>query len=104
MLIVIVSEAAKKSSLLGAVLASVPLISVFAIVWLYIDTKSVEKVSALSSSVFWMVLPSLTLFILLPILLAKGVNFYLSIGMAILATVSCYLAMIQVLGIFGIKL
>jgi hypothetical protein len=51
-LIVAVSELAKRSSLMGALLASMPLISVLAMIWLYIDTKDVDKVSALSSSVF----------------------------------------------------
>lgn len=68
-LIVLVSEVSKKSSLIGGIVASVPLLSVFAMIWLYIDTKSVEKVSQLSTSIFWLVIPSLSLFIILPILL-----------------------------------
>jgi len=53
-LIVAISEIAKRSSLLGAILASVPLVSVLAMSWLYIDTKDVNKVSELASSVFWL--------------------------------------------------
>jgi len=81
--VVLISEAAKRRSLFGAILAFIPLISVLAIIWLYVDTKSVEKVSALSSSVFWLVLPSLTLFISLPMMLSRGMNFYLSLSIAI---------------------
>jgi len=51
-LIVLISETTKKSSLFGGIFATVPLISVLAIVWLYMDTKSIEKVSALATSVF----------------------------------------------------
>ena len=62
-LIVAISEVAKRSSLAGALLASIPLVSVLAMIWLYVDTKDIEKVSNLATSVFWLVLPSLVLFI-----------------------------------------
>ena len=52
LLIVLISEIAKRSSFVGAVLASVPLVSVLAMLWLYVDTEDISKVSALSSSFF----------------------------------------------------
>jgi len=52
LLIVAISELSKRSSLLGALLASMPLISVLAILWLYIDTKDVAKVSDLATGIF----------------------------------------------------
>ena len=104
LLIVSISEIAKRSSLIGAVLASIPLISVLAMVWLYIDTKDVSKVSDLAISIFWLVLPSLSLFIALPILLQQGLNFYISLSIAITLTFLSYIAMIYILGHFGIKL
>lgn len=103
-LIVVISEVAKRSSLLGAILASIPLVSVLAMFWLYFDTRDVEKVSALASSVFWLVLPSLALFVALPLLLKQGLNFYAGIGISIAITVACYFLMISVLGHFGIRL
>ena len=104
LLIVAISEVAKLSSLIGAILASIPLISVLAMIWLYIDTKDVSKISSLSTSIFWLVIPSLALFISLPILLKQGINFYLSISIAIVITVFSYWLMIYVLNYFGIKL
>ncbi len=103
-LIVAISEIARRSSFVGALLASIPLVSVLAMLWLYIDTKSVDKVSALSTSVFWLVLPSLVLFVALPVLLRHGLNFYLSMGISITLTVTCYWVMITALDQFGIKL
>lgn len=103
-LIVAISEIAKRSTLVGAILASIPLVSVLAMLWLYIDTKSVDKVSALSTSVFWLVLPSLVLFVALPVLLKQGLNFYLSLGISITLTVTCYWIMVSALNQFGIKL
>lgn len=103
-LIVAISEIAKRSTFVGAILAFVPLISVLAILWLYVDTKDVTKVSALPNSVFWLVLPSLALFVTLPLLLKNGFNFYLSMGISIVITAVCFFLMVTVLSHFGVKL
>jgi hypothetical protein len=103
-LIVLISEIAKRSSLVGAILASIPLVSVLGMLWLYIDTKDVERVSNLATSIFWLVLPSLALFVALPALLKHGVNFYLSMSISIIITVGCYFAMVYVLSRYGMEL
>ncbi|MCH8011506.1 MAG: DUF3147 family protein [Candidatus Marinimicrobia bacterium] len=103
-LVVAISEISKRSSFVGALLASVPLISVMAMLWRYIDTKDVTKVSVLATSVFWLVLPSLALFVTLPLLLKLGMHFYLSISLSIGFTVGCYWLMVTVLHHFGVKL
>lgn len=103
-LIVAISEISKRSTLIGAVLASIPLVSVLAMIWLYIDTKDVARVAGLASGIFWLVLPSLALFISLPLLLKQGVNFYLSMTLSILITVICYWLMVNILDQVGIEL
>ena len=103
-IIVIVSEIAKKNTLIGGLIASIPLVSVMAMVWLYIDTKDIENINALSKSILWMVVPSLALFISLPVLLKSGVNFYISMGISILVTMGCYWLTFAALAKFGIKL
>lgn len=103
-LIVVISEIAKRSTLLGAILSSIPLVSVLAMLWLYIDTKDVAKVSDLATSVFWLVLPSLTLFLILPLLLRQGFGFYSSMGISIGATIGCYWLLVMVLSHYGVKL
>lgn len=103
-IIIIVSELAKKSTFIGGLIASIPLISVLAMTWLYIETKDIENVSALSKSIMWMVVPSLALFISLPVLLRSGFNFYLSLGISIIITFLCYGVVIYTLGKFGIEL
>ena len=79
-LIVLVSEFSKRSSLVGALLASLPIVSVLAIVWLYIDTRDTAQVASLSRGIFWLVLPSLVLFLVLPAMLERGHGFYLSLA------------------------
>ena len=103
-LIVAISEIAKRSSFMGALLASIPLVSVLAMTWLYIDTKDVVKISALSTSVFWLVLPSLVLFVTLPVLLKQGLSFYLSMSLSMAATIVAYWVMIVILNNYGIEL
>lgn len=103
-LIVAISEIAKRSTLLGGVLASLPLISVLAMIWLYVETRDVARVGAFATSVFWLVLPSLALFIALPLLLRQGLNFYISLGLAAGITAGCYGLMMVALGHYGIKL
>lgn len=101
-LLVAISEVAKRSSLMGALLASLPLTSLLAFVWLYLDTGDVSKVAALSSGIFWLVLPSLVLFIVLPQLLKSGWSFWASLASAMLATLAAYFLMLWVLRKFGI--
>ena len=104
LLIVAISEIAKRSTFVGAILASIPLISVLAMIWLYIDTKDIVRVSSLAKSVFWLVLPSLAFFVALPLLLKQGLQFYLSISISIVITACCYWLMVTVLGHYGVKL
>jgi len=103
LLIVAISELSKKSSLIAAVLASLPLISVIAMVWLYIDTRDIVKVSMLSTQIAWMVLPSLVFFISLPILLKQGLGFYLSLLSSIILTAISYFLMLFVFKQFDLK-
>ena len=103
-LIVLISEISKRSSLVGAILASVPLVSVLGIIWLYVDTGDVGKITSLSTSIFWLVLPSLSLFVALPVLLTQQVPFYLSMTISLAIMIACYFAMVFVLGKFGVGL
>jgi hypothetical protein len=96
-LVVAVSEASRRSTLLGAVFASLPLVSILGMVWLYWDTGDGEKVASLSKSIFWLVLPSLPLFLLVPYLLSKQFGFYASMAIASGVTVGLYWLTIAVL-------
>ncbi|MBY0404065.1 MAG: DUF3147 family protein [Cyanobacteria bacterium] len=67
-----VSEIAKRTPGVGGLIASLPLVSILALSWLYLETRDTGKVIALSESIFWMVLPSLAFFWVLPIGLKQG--------------------------------
>ena len=80
--IVAVSEVSKRSGLIGGLVASLPLTSMLAILWLYHETKDTAKIAELSTSIFWLVIPSLVFFVALPALLKVKVNFYVSMAAA----------------------
>ena len=103
-LIVIISEISKSSSLVGGILASIPLLSILAFIWLYVDTKDTQKVIDLSQSIFWLVIPSLSLFILFPILLKQNIHFALALVLSILGMLVFYYLMIFLLNKTGVNL
>ena len=104
LLIVAISEVAKRSSGFAALLASIPLTSLLAFVWLFFEGAKPAEIAELSSQVFWLVIPSLLLFVLLPILLKHGVDFWLSLGLSVAATAGCYLVMLPLLRRMGVGL
>jgi hypothetical protein len=101
LLVVAVSETAKRSTGFAALVASLPLTSLLAFVWLHLEASPSERIAELSSQIFWLVLPSLLLFLLFPLLLKYGLSFWVSIGLSIAATAGCYVALLALLRRMG---
>ena len=101
--VVAVSEIGKRSPLWAALLASLPLTSLLAFVWLYLDTGEPDRVAALASSILWLVLPSLVLFVALPLLLRAGWNFWASLALSCAVTATAYAALAWLLARAGIE-
>ena len=95
--IVTVSELAKHSSLFGALVASLPLTSLLAIIWMRIEKVEVSKITDLSQSIFWLVIPSLSFFFLFPVLLNHGLKFWTGFGLSSVITISVYFILIWIL-------
>tara|TARA_B110000438_G_C15780706_1_gene636223 strand:+ start:1406 stop:1774 length:369 start_codon:yes stop_codon:yes gene_type:complete len=88
--VVVVAEIAKRSSLLAGLIVSIPLTTFLALVWLYWETKDTQKIIDLSNSTLLMIIPSLSFFIFLPLLLKLNLSFILSMAASILLTTVCY--------------
>jgi hypothetical protein len=99
-----VSEIARRYPGWGGLVASLPLTSLLAMLWLWRDTSDVERVAELSASTIWFILPSVPLFIALPLLLRSGVGFWLSIALVIAGTLALYALMFWAAPRIGIKL
>lgn len=103
-IIAVVSETARRNAALGALIASLPLVSVMAMIWLWRETGDAERIAAHAEATFWYVLPSLPMFLVLPALLRGGVHFYPALGLSCALTFALYMIMIWVLARFGINL
>ena len=102
--VVTVSEIAKRSSLLAGLLASIPLTSFLAFIWLYWETRDSQKVIDLSYSIIWMVIPSFTFFIILPLALKYNTPFTIAMIIATISTGVAYWLFIELIKIFGLTI
>jgi len=103
LLIVLISEIGKRSSLAGAILAAIPLVSILAMTWMYVDTSSPVKAVEFSKNIVWLIAPSMTLFIVFPLLIEKGIGFYISMLISVMLTVFAYYSVIFLLEKTGIR-
>lgn len=103
-LVAAVSEIARRYPGWGGLVASLPLTSLLAMLWLWRDSGDSERVAQLSASTIWFFLPSMPLFIALPILLRSGVGFWLSMGIGVAATILLYALWFSAAPRMGIKL
>lgn len=103
-IIVIVSEVAKRQPGTGALIASLPLISILGMIWLWRDTADVQRLAEHSAATFWFVLPSLPMFLVIPMLLRRGLGFWWALGLGCLLTIALYLLTTVLLARLGVKL
>jgi hypothetical protein len=73
-------------------------------IWIFSETKDVQKIITHAEGTFWYVLPSLPMFLIMPWMLKKGISFYLSLVSGILITILLYFLMTKVLARFGMNL
>jgi len=103
-IVAVASETARRSPALGALIVSLPLTSLLALVWLWHDAGDTERVAALAQSTFWYVLPTLPMFLLMPLLLRHGAGFWPTLAAACALTVALYLVTVWILAKFGVAL
>ena len=103
-IIVIISEVSKRLPLLGSLIASLPLVSVLGMIWMYGETKDLIRIADHAEGTFWYVLPSLPMFLLMPFLLRKGISFPAALSAGIALTGVLYFVTTKVLAKFGMNL
>ncbi len=101
--VVLVSEIAKRSDKLGAFIAALPLVTVLALIWLYVEHQPQEKIANHAWYTFWYVLPTLPMFLMFPWLLARW-GFWPALGACVMITVACFGLFALVLRRFGVDL
>ena len=90
-IIVAISEIGKRYTTFAALLAALPLTSLLAMIWLYVDTKDQARIAELSIAIFWLVLPTLLFFLILPWLLRQQFNFWVSMAVSSAVMIIFYL-------------
>lgn len=103
-IVALVSEIARRSPGFGGLVASLPLVSVLGMIWLWRDTHDPERMAAHASGTFWFVLPSLPMFLVMPELLRRGVGFWPALLIGCALTVGLYALMVWVGPRFGLRL
>lgn len=99
-----VSEIARRYPSWGGLVASLPLTSLLAMIWLFRDSHDPERVAELSVSTIWFLLPSVPLFLALPVLIRSGLGFWPSFGLVVLGTVALYALWFWAAPKLGVKL
>jgi hypothetical protein len=104
LLIALISEIARRSPGFAALVASLPLISILGVIWLWRDTADTGRIADHMQATIWYVLPSLPMFILVPVLLRSGWGFWLSLALGCALTVLLYLGLVWIAPRLGIRL
>jgi hypothetical protein len=102
-IIAMISEIAKRSPAFAALIASLPLISVLGMLWIWQEGNDAERVASHAEATFWLVLPSLPMFLLLPALLRHGMGFYPALTLNIVMTALLYFGMVRLGAGLGMK-
>ncbi len=102
-LVVFISEIAKRSDKIGGLIASLPIVTILTMIWLYVENQPTEKIANHAYYTFWYVIPTLPMFLIFPWLISKF-SFVVSLGFSILITVICFVFFAWVLKFFGINL
>lgn len=104
LLVALVSEVARRAPGWGGLLASLPLMSLLAMLWLWRDTGDPDKIAGLASSTFWFFLPSMPLFVAIPVLIRMGVGFWPTMVLGIVSTILLYALMFWAAPRLGVRL
>ena len=101
--VVLVSELAKRSDRLGGFVAALPMVTVLALIWLYVENQSPEKISNHAWYTFWYVIPTLPMFLVFPVLLPR-IGFWPTLAASVVITVVVFGLFALAVRRFGIEL
>lgn len=103
-IIVLVSEIAKSNDKIGALISSLPMVTIMVILWMYFEKQSIEKIANHTYYTFWYVLPTLPMFLIIPKLLQNGISFFSSLFIGIGVSIINFIIVIFIGRYFGVEL
>lgn len=101
--VVLISEVAKRSDKLGGLVAALPIVTILALIWLYVENQSTEKIANHAWYTFWYAVPTLPMFLAFPWLLPR-IGFWPTLVASVVITVVCFALFALVVKRFGIEL
>jgi hypothetical protein len=104
LLIAAISEIARRSPSVAALVASLPLVSILGMIWLWRDTADTARIAGHAEATFWYVLPSLPMFLILPWLVRQGMGFWPALGLGCLITLALYFLLLWLAPRFNLPL
>ena len=102
LIIFAVVQVSERNTLLAAVLASIPIVSVLAMMWMNHEGQSATEIAGFAKDIVWFVIPSLLLFIIMPFLIERGWEFYPALGAGLATTILGYFLMVQFMEKYGL--
>lgn len=103
-MIAAISEIGRRLPATAAIVASLPLVSVLGMIFLWHARPDPENMAVHAQATFWYVLPSLPMFLAIPALLRAGTPFWIALALGCALTVLLYLLMMHVGPKFGLRL
>ncbi len=104
LLIALIAEIARRSPGFAALIASLPLISILGMIWLWRDTADAARIASHAEATFWYVIPSLPMFLVIPRLIRSDYGFWPSLGAGCLLTVVLYAVLLWLAPRFNLPL
>ncbi len=102
-IVMIVSGVSRRNPSIGGLIASLPLISILAFIWLWRDTSDPERIATQAEATFWYIFPSIAMFLVLPAMLRSGIGFWAALSIACVLTLALYSATMWALPRMGIN-
>ena len=102
-MVVLISELAKKSDRIGALVASLPLVTILTLIWLFVEGQSDTKISNHAYYTFWYVIPTLPMLILFPYFMSRF-GFVMTLVISVLLTIVVFVLFAAIVKHFGINL
>jgi hypothetical protein len=103
-IVMAVSEIARRSPAMGAFVVSLPLVSLLSILWLWRDTSDTLRIADHAEATFWYVIPSLPMFLAFPWMLRHGFGFWVALAAGCMLTVALYGFTVLIAARFGVRL
>jgi hypothetical protein len=104
LVIVLVSEVSKRSDKAGALISALPFVTIMVMIWLYLERQGSQKIGNHAYYTFWYVLPTMPMFLVMPWLMAKGVNFWIALVICAAVTLVSFVITAMVAKRLGVHL